>query len=310
MSTLALVLADISATRLWQALFSGVAVGAKYALVALGFVVIFKATGVINFAQASFVLVGGYLTFNGVTTWGMGFYTAVVAAMIGGALIGIALEGLVLRRMVGQQPFTLIMVTIGVLYVIDNIVTAIWGPGTQTLGDPWGTKTVQVGSVLFAHRELWSIAITAVVLAAFFAFFRFSPLGLAMRATALDQEAALAQGISARKVFRMSWAIAGVIAALSGVMLSAGGAQLNPTVGLVALAAFPAMILGGLESPLGAVVGGLIIGLVQQLTALLQPEYAAWLGDSFDRVSPYLVMILILLVRPYGLFGTREVRRV
>jgi branched-chain amino acid transport system permease protein len=304
------VLAKLDADQLWQALFSGFAVGAKYALVALGFVVIFKATGVINFAQASFVLAGGYLTYNAITTWGWSFWPAVVAAMVGGALIGVALEGLVLRRMVGEQPFTLIMVTIGVLYVIDNLVTAIWGPDTQNLGDPWGTQTVEVGGVILAHRELWSIGITAVVLIAFFAFFRFSPLGLAMRATALDQEAALAQGISARRVYRASWAIAGMVAALSGVMLSAGGSQLNPTVGLVALAAFPAMILGGLESPLGAVVGGLIIGLVQQLTAVLQPEYAEWLGNSFERVSPYLVMILILLVRPYGLFGTREVRRV
>lgn len=307
---LAVLFAEITSTRVWQTLFSGVAVGAKYALVALGFVIIFKATGVINFAQASFVLAGGYMAFNAINTWDLNFYVSIAVAMVSGAVIGILLEGLVLRRMVGEQPFTLIMVTIGILYVIDNVVTAVWGPDTQNLGDPWGAKTVDVGGVLLAHRELWSIGITAAVLAAFFAFFRYSSLGLAMRATALDQEAALAQGISARRVYRASWAIAGVVAALAGVMLASGGSALNPTVGLVALAAFPAMILGGLESPLGAVVGGLIIGLVQQLTSLLQPEYADWLGASFERVSPYLVMIIILLVRPYGLFGTREVRRV
>lgn len=307
-----MTLADITATELWQTLFSGVALGVKYALVALGFVIIFKATGVINFAQASFVLLGGYLTFNGVSTWELNFYVSVLIAMAGGAIVGIALEGLILRRMVGEAPFTLIMVTIGVLYVVDNLVTAVWGPNTQNLGDPWGIRTTKIGEVVLSHRDLWAIGITAVVLAAFFAFFRYSPLGLAMRATALDQEAALAQGISARTVFRASWAIAGIVAALSGVMLSAGGSQLNPTVGLVALAAFPAMILGGLESPLGAVVGGLIIGLVQQVTSLVQLEYDSleWLGASFERVSPYLVMIVILLVRPYGLFGTREVRRV
>lgn len=307
---LASVLADITSTQVWQALFSGVALGAKYALIALGFVVIFKATGVINFAQASFVLLGGYLTFNAVNTWGLNFYVSVGFAMLGGALVGIALEGLVLRRMVGEAPFTLIMVTIGVLYVIDNLVTAIWGPDTKDLGDPWGINARHIGDVVLADKDLWAIGTTAVVLLLFFLFFRYSPLGLAMRATALDQEAALAQGISARTVYRASWGIAGVVAALAGVMLASGGSALNPTIGLVALAAFPAMILGGLESPLGAVVGGLIIGLVQQLTALLQPEYAEWLGESFERVSPYLVMILILLVRPYGLFGTKEVRRV
>jgi branched-chain amino acid transport system permease protein len=305
-----MMLADISSTQVWQTIFSGIALGAKYALVALGFVIIFKATGVINFAQASFVLVGGYLTFNAVNTWGLSFYPSVLVALVGGALLGIAIEALILRRMVGEAPFTLIMVTIGVLYVIDNLVTAIWGPDLQNLGDPWGSDTISVGDVVLPVRELWSIGITAVVLLLFFLFFRYSPLGLAMRATALDQEAAMAQGISARTVYRASWAIAGVVAALAGVMLSSGPAALSPTVGLVALAAFPAMILGGLESPLGAVVGGLIIGLVQQLTALLQPEYAEWLGDSFQNVSPYLVMILILMVRPYGLFGTKEVRRV
>lgn len=309
MSTAA-VLADITGAQVWQALFSGVALGVKYALVALGFVVIFKATGVINFAQASFVLLGGYLTFNAVNTWDLNFYLSVLIAMVGGAIVGIVLESLVLRRMVGAAPFTLIMVTIGVLYVLDNLVTAIWGPDIKNLGDPWSANSERIGEVVLPHRELWSIAITAVVLLAFFVFFRYSPLGLAMRATALDQEAALAQGISARTVYRASWAIAGVVAALAGVMLASGSSALNPTVGLVALAAFPAMILGGLESPLGAVVGGLIIGLVQQLTSLFQPEYAEWLGASFERVSPYLVMILILLVRPYGLFGTKEVRRV
>lgn len=304
------VLADITATRVWQTLFAGVALGAKYALVALGFVVIFKATGVINFAQASFVTLGGYVTYNAFSTWGFDFYLSIVVAMVAGALVGIAIEGLVLRRMVGQAPFTLIMVTIGVLYVLDNVITAIWGPDQLDMRAPWAAKTTQVGDVVLAHRELWSIGITAAVLLVFFVFFRYSPLGLAMRATALDQEAAMAQGISPRVVFRTSWAIAGIVAALAGVMLASAPASLNPTIGLVALAAFPAMILGGLESPLGAVVGGMIIGLVQQFTALLQPEYAEWLGTSFERVSPYLVMILILLVRPYGLFGTKEVRRV
>jgi len=305
------VIAGISSTQIWQTLFSGVALGSKYALVALGFVIIFKATGVINFAQASFVLVGGYLTFNAVNTWELNFYLAVVIAMVGGALLGILLEGLILRRMVGEQPFTLIMVTIGILYVIDNVVTAVWGEDTKNLGDPWGIRIRKpVGEVALPDRDLWAIVIVGLVLLAFFLFFRYSSLGLAMRATALDQEAAMAQGISARTVYRLSWAISGVVAALAGVMLATGGSALNPTVGLTALVAFPAMILGGLESPLGAVVGGLLIGLVQQLTGLFQPEYAEWLGPSFDRVAPYLVMVLILLVRPYGLFGTPDVRRV
>jgi branched-chain amino acid transport system permease protein len=306
----ALVLAEITGTRVLQTLFAGVALGAKYALVALGFVIIFKATGVINFAQASFVTLGAYLTYTAFNTWGWNFYVAIGVAMVGCALVGVAVEAAVLGRMVGQPPFTLIMVTIGILYVLDNVITAIWGPEQLDMRAPFAGTTTEVGGVVLAHRELWSIGITVVVLIAFFLFFRYSSLGLAMRATALDQEAAMAQGINPRVVFRTSWAIAGTVAALAGVMLASGPAALNPSIGLIALAAFPAMILGGLDSPLGAVVGGLIIGLVQQFTALLQPEYAPWLGTSFERVSPYLVMIVILLVRPYGLFGTKEVRRV
>jgi branched-chain amino acid transport system permease protein len=202
------------------------------------------------------------------------------------------------------------MVTIGILFILDNVVTAVWGPDPQNLGDPWGLTVRTFGDVPVADKDLWTIGFTALVLGGFFLFFRYSTLGLAMRATAMDQEAAMAQGISARRIYRVSWGIAGLVAALAGAALSSGSVGLTPGVGLIALVAFPAMILGGLDSPLGAVVGGIVIGLVQQLTALLAPEYLEWVGNSFELVSPYLVMIVILLVRPYGLFGTKEVRRV
>lgn len=305
----AMLLAEITSTDLMRQLVSGLALGCKYALVALGFVIVFKATGVINFAQASFVLIGGYVTFNAANTWNLNFYLALVVAMAAGAVLGMLIEALILRRMIGEAPFTLVMVTIGILFVLDNVVTAIWGPDPQNLGDPW-TKVRTFGDVPVADRDLWTIAFTALVLLGFFLFFRYSSLGLAMRATALDQEAALAQGISARTIYRVSWGIAGLVAALAGASLAAGSVALHPGLGLIALVAFPAMILGGLDSPLGAVVGGIIIGLVQQLTALYGPEYFEWLGNGFELVSPYLVMVVILLVRPYGLFGTKEVRRV
>ena len=305
----AALLADITSTDLMRTLVSGLALGCKYALVALGFVIVFKATGVINFAQASFVLVGGYMTFNAANTWNLNFYLALGVAMAAGAILGMLIEALILRRMIGEAPFTLVMVTIGILFILDNLVTAIWGPDPQNLGDPWTTVRT-FGDVPVADKDLWTIGFTALVLAGFFLFFRYSTLGLAMRATALDQEAAMAQGISARKIYRVSWGIAGLVAALAGAALSAGSVALHPGVGLIALVAFPAMILGGLDSPLGAVVGGIIIGLVQQLTSLYGPEYLEWFGNGFELVSPYLVMIVILLVRPYGIFGTKEVRRV
>jgi branched-chain amino acid transport system permease protein len=290
--------------------FSGVAVGCKYALIALGFSVVFKATGVINFAQASLVLLGAYLTYNFGVTWGLDFYPGLVLAMIAGAAIGVVIEALVLRHMVGEEPATVIMATIGILFVIDNVVTATWGPTNLNLDDPWKLNTREVAGVTVADRDLWTILFAGLVLAGFFLFFRYSTLGLAMRAAALDPEAAMAQGIPARRVYRVAWAIAGLVAALAGATLAAGSTQLSPGTGALALIAFPAIILGGLDSPLGAAVGGVIIGLVQQFTALLAPEYFEWVGESFERVSPYLVMIVILLVRPYGLFGTKEVRRV
>jgi branched-chain amino acid transport system permease protein len=304
------LLAVVTGDDLLRNLVSGTALGCKYALVALGFVIVFKGTGVINFAQASFVLIGGYVTYNASATWGLNFYLALLVSMAGGALLGVLIEALVLRRMAGESPFTLVMVTIGLLFILDNVVTAIWGPEQLNLGDPWGLNVRHVGDIVIADKDIWAIVFTALVLGGFFLFFRYSAMGLSMRATALDQEAAMAQGISARRVHQVSWGIAGLVAALAGATLSAGNAALQPSVGLIALVAFPAMILGGLDSPLGAVVGGLIIGLVQQLTALYGPEYLEWAGTSFELVSPYLVMIVILLVRPYGLFGTKEVRRV
>ncbi len=304
------LLADITRDDLLQNGFSGVAVGCKYALIALGFSIVFKATGVINFAQASLVLLGAYLAYNFHRTWEMNFYLSLVLAMVAGAVIGIVIEALVLGRLVGEQPATVIMVTIGLLFVLDNVTTSVWGPENQNLGDPWGIHTREVLGVSVADRDIWTIVFTAAALGAFFVFFRYATLGLAMRAAAFDPEVAMAQGIPARRVYRVSWAIAGMVAALAGVTLAAGSSQLSPGTGALALVALPAIILGGLDSPAGAVVGGIIIGLVQQYTALLAPEYFDWVGESFERVSPYLVMIVILLVRPYGLFGTKEVRRV
>ncbi len=175
-----MTLAAISSDAWIETLFSGVALGSKYALVALGFVIVFKATGVINFAQASFVLLGGYFSWNITSTWDLDFYLSLPLAMVGGAIVGVLLEWLVLRRLVGEAPFTLIMVTIGVLYVLDATAEAIWGPSDLDLPDPWGTRTVNSGDVNLAQADLWAIGVTAVVLVAFFAFFRYSTLGLAM----------------------------------------------------------------------------------------------------------------------------------
>jgi branched-chain amino acid transport system permease protein len=292
-----------------QLCFAGLALGARYALVALGFVVIHRATGVINFAQGSILALGAYFTFNLHVTWGLNFYLAAAIAIVASAVVGVLIERFLLSRMTGQPVFSIIMITIGLLFVLDQVITMIWGQDAQNLEDPWGIRTVTVGSIVMSVAGLWTIALAMVVVLAFFVFFRYSGIGLAMRAAAVDQEAAMARGISVRRVVAAAWAISGAVATIAGITLASGPAALRPSLGLVALAAFPAMILGGLDSPLGAVVGGFVIGLTQMLTAGYQPVHAPWLGEDFQSVMPYVVMIVILMVRPYGLFGTKEVER-
>lgn len=297
-------------TNFLNLVVAGVALGFQYALVALGFVVIFKATHVINFAQGGFVMFGAYLTYQFGSVWGLPFPLAIVLAMAGTALLGLVVERLILKRMVGKPPFALIMITVGLLFIIQEVVTRIWGFDALSIGDPWGISTVEVGGIVIEVADIWSMVLGIVVVAAFFAFFRFTSLGLAMRATALDQEAALAQGMSARRVFASAWAISGAVAALAGVVIASGPGGLTPAVQFVALLAFPAIILGGLDSPGGAVIGGIVIGLTQTLTAGYHNEYVPWLGQNFQTVMPYVVMVVVLLIRPYGLFGTPEVKRI
>jgi branched-chain amino acid transport system permease protein len=297
-------------TQLFEAVLNGACVGAAYALIGLGFVIIYKSTGVLNFAQGAMMLLGAYLVYNGHVTWGLPFYVALVLAVVVGALVGMLLEVLVLRHLVGQPPFTQIMVTVGLLFVLQQLMESIWGTNALNQNDPWGLKTVTIFGAIVSHAYLWRLVLASVAFVAFFVFFRYSTFGVAMRATAIDQEAALAMGISARKVYLAAWGIAGACAALAGVAFTTGASQLQPTVQFVALAAFPAIILGGLDSPAGAVVGGLLIGVLQNVAATYSPRYLKALEPGFSVVVPYLVMVVLLLVRPYGLFGSREVRRV
>lgn len=300
----------VSGTDLMENTIAGVALGCRYALIALAFVVVHRATGVINFATGAFVLLGGYLTYNFSQTWGANFYLSILLSMAAGFVFGVFIEAVVLRKLVDAAPFTVVMVTIGLLFIMNQVIAAIWGDAPLPLGDPWTGNTTEIGDVTITHRNMWAMGFTAVLLSGFLLLFRYSKIGLAMRATALDPEAAQAQGIRARSVYRMTWGIAGLVAALAGTIFSAGSSGLAPVVGSFALAAFPAMVLGGLDSPLGAVIGGIIIGVVQQLTQLYATAgYLDFTGTSPGLVAPYVVMLVILMVRPYGLFGVKEVRR-
>lgn len=296
-----------------QLFASGAALGAVYALVGLGFVVIYRATGVINFAQAGMVVLGAFLVYNATTAWGMGFWLALLVAMALGALLGIVLERLVLRRMIGRPVYAVILVTVGLLLLVEPVVTTIWQNPATNIENPWGLSKVTIGSVTVLQVDIATVVIGGAVLGAFFAFFRYTKYGVAMRATAIDQEAALAQGINVQGIVALSWAIAGVVAVLAGTMLGSGAGPatgLGVGIGIISLKALPAVVLGGLDSPLGAVVGGLIIGISEVLMAGYQNDILPFLPDGFAAVMPWVVMLIVLLVRPYGLFGTRDVRRI
>jgi branched-chain amino acid transport system permease protein len=296
-------------TRFLQALTVGLGQGSVYALIALGFVIIYKATRIVSFAQPALMVVGAsWIVFFG-PSLGLPFWAAVLIAVAITAAIALLIERLALRPMVGKPVFVVAIITIGIDVILRVGVNRFIGVNVRPLGDPWGIKTVNLGGVFIQQRYIAMFLTAAVLVAILFAFFKYSRVGLAMRAASFDQEAALAQGVSVGLVFALSWAIAGALAAFAGAFASPGS-TLDQGTWIIALKALPAIILGGLDSIGGAVIGGLVVGVIEALVGTYQAQYAPWLGDNFSVVSPYVLMLLVLLVRPYGLFGTPEIERV
>jgi branched-chain amino acid transport system permease protein len=294
-------------TEIVQILSRGLGIGSVYALLALGFVIIYKSTRVISFAQPAFMLAGAVLVTYLVGP--LGFFVALPLAMLGTAMLGWGVERAAIRPMVGRPAFTVAIITLGIDVIIRVFAGAAIGIDLRQVGDPWGLKSTMLFGVEVQQRHLAMIVTTAVLVAILFAFFQFTRMGLAMRAAAYDQEAALAQGVSVGGVFSLSWAIAGALAAVGGTFAAIGG-SVESTLWIIALVALPVIILGGLDSLPGAVIGGLLVGVVQEMVAFYQQSLPEWLGGNVSILTPYLLMLIVLLVRPYGLFGTREVERV
>jgi len=294
-------------TEFLQSLVRGLGTGSVYALLALGFVIVYKSMRVISFAQPAFMLAGAvvvsYLAAQ------VGFFAAVVVSALAIAALALGVERVAIRPMIGKPVFVIAIITLGIDIAVRVVVNGFIGLDVRQVGDPWGLDTLSVGGIAVQQRYLAMLLTTAVVVTVLFAFFKYSRHGLAMRAAAFDQEAALAQGISVGTVFATSWALAGGLAALAGVLVGTG-AGVDQQVWIIALKALPAIILGGLDSLGGAVVGGLAVGVVESLVGTYQGDIAPWLGANFAVVSPYVLMLLVLMVRPYGLFGTPEVERV
>ena len=296
-------------TGLAQLLVEGAALGAVYALIALGFVVVFKATGVVNFAQGSLMLVGSYLASSAAVGWGLPFPLAVVVAAAGAVAAALAVERLVLGPMTGRPVLAVVTVTIGLAIVLDQLASTVWGFRPRSVGDPWGAGSLRAGGVVVSQVDAATLVITLAAVAALSVFFRRARLGLALRAAATDLEAAVASGVSPATVSRLAWGLAAVLAALAGVLLAAGTGSATPELSEQALRAFPAVVLGGFASLGGAVAGGLVIGVIEVLTAGYAPAHAPWLGPNVHLVAPYLVMLALLALRPSGLLGTAEARR-
>jgi branched-chain amino acid transport system permease protein len=302
----------------------GIALGCIYDLIALGFSIIYKASQVINFAQGEFLLVGAFITSIAVFSWHLGFLPALALGIIVTVVIGVLFERFVLRRMIGKPIFSIIMITIGLDILLLTGVSTTERSDILPAATPFhGNTLLSVGGVSILAIDLAAMLITLIFCVLLYLFFRYTKYGLAMRSTALDQEAALALGINVRTVYALAWGISAAIAAIGGVFLAAGfgSPAFDISLGQTALFAFPAIILGGLDSVSGAVVGGIVIGLAQQLTAHYENTWAAKLDVAgwhqtaqyligLHEIAPFLIMLALLFIRPYGLFGSRKVERV
>ena len=289
-------------------LIGGLFLGAIYSLVALGFVTVFKATHVINFAQGSVLLLGAFVI--GRTHGSLGFWGAVMLGIAAAALVALLIDAVLIRPVRRADLGTLAILTLGVDILLATELTREIGTDVLSVGAPWGSNVVEVAGIRVAESRVIAGGVAAVLVAAFAAVFKFTDWGIAMRSAAEDGETASLMGIRLNRVAAAAWAMAGALAAIGGLFLTSfPAAGVTGGVGLVALAAIPAVVLGGFDSPSGAVVGGLIIGVVSVLTAGYQDELS-FLGRGLGTVAPYIVMLLVLLVRPNGLFGTKEVTRV
>jgi len=281
----------------------GLSDGAILALAALGFVLIYKATGVINFAQGEFLLIGAYTLYAAFVVFQLPMVAAVLLGVVFAIILGVVIERLVLRPLVGESAISVIMVTIGLAALLRAVVQLIFGtrPVQQPAILPRAPLELLPGTSVPLNRLL-VILIAAVVLAAFTVFFRRSRHGIAMRAVADDQQAALTMGISVRRVFAMAWALAALSALVGGILLG-DVTEVSGRLATFGLFVFPVVILGGLDSVPGTIVGGLTIGLTTQYVS-------GYADPGLSQIAPYLVLIAILLVRPYGLFGETRIERV
>ena len=287
-----------------QLMISGIAQGCIYGLIALGFVLIYKATETVSFAQGELMMLGAFCGLASMTLFGFPFWLAVLGAVAAMSLFGVVLELAVIRPILGQPAFSIVMLTIGIGYVARGLITMIPGIGTEThtLPVPYKDQVWNAGGLVLNVEQMVVIAATAVLCGLLFAIFRYSKVGIAMQAASQNQLAAYYMGIPVKRLNSLVWGLAAAVAAVAGLLL-APITFVHANMGVIGLKAFPAAVVGGFGSLPGAIVGGLIIGIVESLSGFYLPE-------GFKDIAAYIVVLIMLVVMPNGLFGEKLRKKV
>jgi branched-chain amino acid transport system permease protein len=291
-------------TELSQTIISGVAIGCIYALVAVGFVLIYKATEIINFAQGEMMMLGAFIAFSLITWLKFPYWAALLATTALMGIFGMMLERAILRPLIGEPVFSIVMLTVGLGIFMRSVVSMIPGWGTQTRGftTPFAEKVIRRGDLVVSWEHLSVIVLTIVLVVVLFSFFRYTRMGVAMRAASQNQLAAVYMGIGLNRVFSLTWIISAALGGFAGVLLSPI-TFVHMNMGFIGLKALPAAVLGGMQSIPGAICGGLVIGVTESLSGLYLPP-------GWKDVAAYIILILVLIIRPEGLFGIRAKKKV
>ena len=285
-----------------QLLISGISQGCVYGLIALGFVLIYKATEMVNFAQGDMMMLGAFLAFTYINILDWPFAWGVLATIVSMAAIGALIERTVLRPMIGEPPFATLMITIGLGFILRALAGIFWGNDSRTITTPYSSGVVRVGDLAIGYENIAIMVGTLVLCLALFGFFRFTRLGVAMQAASQNQLAAYYCGIPVKRVYSIVWALSAAIAAVAGILV-APVTLVDPLMAFVGMKAFAAAIVGGFGSLKGAMAGGLLIGIIEQFVGLYLPT-------GFMDTSAYIVLLLMLFIRPQGLFASMQRKKV
>lgn len=281
---------------------AGIAVGALYGLMATGFALVFKATRVVNFAQGEMMMLIAYLSFSVSSYTGLTFWSLVPIVLIISILTGLLIEFIFIRPMIGQPVFSTVMITVGLAVMLKALIILIWGADPIVFPARLEDVVVTIGSIRLFQAQLLSIVIFLICLFLTFGFFKFSRLGIAMRAASNNETAALLMGINVKAIYALAWSLSAVMAGITGLMISTIY-DITPDMFSYGLRAFPATILGGLDAVIGSAIAGIVIGVLENIGE-------GYVGRGMKEVFGFIVIILVLMVRPYGFFGTKKIERV